>query len=93
MLHEVFHWTKFRADLCVWIVLAVICISATMRLSEQWQGLRRYIVRGVILLAGLLGFVLYYIGRTANVVFISTGFREIIRQYIDLWNEYYGTEH
>jgi len=92
MLHDVFHWAGFHSDLCVGIVLAVICVSAMMRLSEQWQGLRRYIARGVILLVGLLGFLLYYIGRTAHEVFITTGLREVIAQYIDLWNEYYGTD-
>jgi len=92
MLQDAFHWRNFSVGLCAWIVLMAICVSAVMGLSEQWSEGRRRMARGLVLLGGLLGFLLYYFGKTAHEVFVSTGLREIVRQFVDSWNAYYNTD-
>ena len=92
MLYDVFRWEKFSVGVCVWIVLSVIAVSSVMSFSDRLQKKGGRMVRISVLLLGLFAFFAYYFFRTSNGLVISSGLRELFSQFVDFWNEYYGTD-
>ena len=92
MLYDVFRWGKFSVGVCVWIVLSVIAVSSVMSFSDRLQKKGGRMVRISVLLLGLFAFFAYYFFRTSNGLVISSGLRELFSQFVDFWNEYYGTD-
>ena len=92
ILYDVFRWGHFSVSSCIWIMFAVIAVSLVMGFSERWQRKSGRVVRGLVLLGGLFGFLSHYFFTTSNGVIISSGIREMFSQFIDLWNTYYATD-
>ena len=92
MLYDIFGWAKFSVGACFGFVLAAACVSGAMGLSGRCRGKVKRLVRGGVLLGGLLGFALYCFGSAARSELIGTDLGGMRSQFVEFWNIYYNKE-